>query len=252
LRHGAGNELNDIDLDVLDGVAVARFARPDCLNAFRRGTYAELREIAETFAREAAWRALVITGTGRAFCAGQDLDDIAGMDASADAVAGAIDDIQGITRALAAAPKPTLAAINGLAVGFGLECTLAVDLRITVPSAYFMLPELGRGLFHTNGTYHYLPALVGLGLATDMILTGRRIDATEALAFGLVSRVVPEADLTSHALETARRLTTVDAGALAWSRRCLRDQGPRAHLDAALQFETTACLDLLTRTQSAP
>ncbi len=244
--------MNDIDLEVLDGVAVARFARPDCLNAFRRGTYAELRGIAERFEREASWHALVLTGTGRAFCAGQDLDDIAGMDVSADAVARAIDDIQGITRALAASSKPTLAAINGLAVGFGLECTLAADLRITVPSAYFMLPELGRGLFHTNGTYHYLPALVGLGLATDMILTGRRIDATEALSVGLVSRVIPDADLASQALEMAGRLAALDPKALAWSRRCLRDQGPRTQLDAALQFETTACLDLLTRTKSVP
>lgn len=239
--------MTDISLEVQDGVAVVTFDRPARLNAFRRSTYAELRRIAERLDGESAWRAAVFTGAGRAFCAGQDLQDAAAVEAAitVDAVREAVDDIQGITRAISASGKPTLCAINGPAVGFGLEVTLACDLRFASVDAYFMLPELGRGLFHTNGTYHYLQRLVGPSLASDMILTGRRVTAEEARQAGLVSRVLERDELLPAAVAAARDIGGLATLPLALARQALRDTHLGMSLEAALAFEGASCLRLL-------
>jgi enoyl-CoA hydratase/carnithine racemase len=239
--------MSDLKLELRDGVAVVTFDRPERLNAFRRTTYAELRELVERLDREEPWRALVLTGAGRAFCAGQDLHDVADTQPllNAQAVQDVVTDIQRITRAITTSIKPSVCAINGPAVGFGLEVTLGCDLRLAAPEAYFMLPELSRGLFHTNGTYHFLPPLAGPGLAADMILTGRRVSAEEAAASGLVSRVVPAAELLSTAVTVARQLGALAPRPLALARRALRSAELRADLEAALTFEASACLQLL-------
>ena len=238
--------MSDIELEVRDGIAVVTFNRPERLNAFRRRTYDELRDIATRLDREPGWKGLVVTGAGRAFCAGQDLDEVAAVGVDPAELAAAIDCLQDITRTLDAAAKPTVAAINGAAVGFGLECTLAFDLRFASRSAYFMLPELAVGLFHTNGTYHYLGPLVGRGLAADMILTGRRIDAEEGLRAGLVTRLVSESELLPHAIEAAGELAALDAAAFRFAKQGLRTMGYRT-LEDDLQFEAQACLSLLAR-----
>jgi enoyl-CoA hydratase/carnithine racemase len=244
----------DLALELSDEVAVITFNRPERLNAFRRTTYTELRALVERLDRERAWRALVLTGAGRAFCAGQDLQDVPREHVEIDPrhIRAVLDDIQGITRALATAEKPSVCAINGPAVGFGLEVTLGCDLRFATPEAYFMLPELAHGLFHTNATYHFLPELAGPGLAADMILTGRRVSAEEAVEAGLVSRTVPAAELLSTSMTVARGLAAVTPRALALARRALRESRLRVSLDAALEFETSACLELLGGGEARP
>lgn len=237
--------MNDIQITELDGVVVATINRPARLNACRTETYAELADMAARFAVDASWRALVLTGAGRAFCAGQDLDDIPLATVEPAELGRRIDTLQEVTRRIVGAGKPTIAAINGPAVGFGLECTLAFDLRVAVESAYFLLPELARGLFHTNGTYHYLARLVGSGVATDMILTGRQMSAQEALQAGLVSRLVAPGELLPMSLALARSLAAIDTEAFALARaglRACRD----ADLEATLAYEARACLALLT------
>lgn len=238
--------MSDVRLEVQDGIAVATIDRAERLNACRRATYEELRDIAARLDREPDWRALVLTGAGRAFCAGQDLGEVAEGRLDAAELARAIGLLQDITRNLAQASKPTVAAINGLAIGFGLECTLAFDLRIATDAAWFMLPELKHGLFHTNGTYHYLARLVGPGLATDMILTGRRVDAEQALRAGLVSRIVPAEKLLANAMEIADQLARLDPTALALAREGLRSMGAMS-LAESLDFEARACETLLSR-----
>jgi enoyl-CoA hydratase/carnithine racemase len=238
--------MSDIQLEVCDGIAVATFNRPERLNAFRRKTYLELLDIVTRLDREPAWNALVVTGAGRAFCAGQDLDEATERRKDSAELADLIGRLQDITRALESTAKPTVSAINGPAIGFGLECTLALDLRFASASAYFMLPELAIGLFHTNGTYHYLWQLVGRGLAADMILTGRRVEAEEALRAGLVTRLVSTEDLLPHAVEAAAQLAALDATAFRFARRGLRTMSHRT-VEEDLQFETQACLSLLTR-----
>ena len=237
--------MNDILVTESDGVVVATFNRPTRLNACRSATYTELAAVAARFAADPAWRALVLTGAGRAFCAGQDLDDVPTELTAGNDLAERIATLQQITRLFAAAAKPTIAALNGPAVGFGLECTLAFDIRIATEAAYFLLPELARGLFHTNGTYHFLTGLVGRGMATDMILTGRRVTAHEALRAGLVSRLEDAHDLLPASMALAREMSGLNPRAVACAREGLR-RGATASLEDALEFEARTCLSLLT------
>lgn len=236
---------DDIEVEVADGVAVARLNRPERLNACRRATYEALFELFARLEREDAWGGLVLTGSGRAFCSGHDLDDVDGDERT---VAETIALLQDITRRALACSKPLVAAVNGPAVGFGVEVMLAFDLRIAADEAWFMLPELARGLFHTNGTYHLLPRLVGSGVAADMILTGRRLAADEALRSGLVTRVVAAEELLPAAIAAAAELARLPRPALAAAREGLRHVavGP---LEVALAFEAATCRRLLA---SAP
>lgn len=236
--------MNDVRVEVLDSVVVVTINRPQRLNACREATYAGLLEVAARLAHEPQWGAFVLTGAGRAFCTGHDLDEVPAGPITAAEVDRTVGMLQDITRRLVGTNKPCVAAINGAAVGFGLECTLAFDLRIASEDAWFMLPELGQGLFHTNGTYHLLPRLAGPGLAADMILTGRRVDASEAQRAGLVSRVVPADQLLPAAIEAAAALARLDAAALDLVRHGLR-HSDAMDLEAALAFEADACRRLL-------
>jgi enoyl-CoA hydratase/carnithine racemase len=191
------------------GVALATFNRPDVLNAFRSTMFARLVEILADVRDDPAVRVLVITGNGRAFSAGIDLEEQArlfgaGIDDAA--ARKALDDLQAITRQMRDLPKPIIAAINGLAVGVGAELGIASDIRIASQDAYFMFAEVKRALFETNGVMYFLPRLVGLGRALEMLMTGDKIPAEAALAAGLVTRVYPTGDLLPQALALAERI----------------------------------------------
>ena len=151
-------------------------------------------------------RAVVITGRGRGFCAGEDLDEMGQGAAGGFSVRGARRDLvrlQDLTRRILAFPKPVVAAINGPAVGLGAEIPLACRVRIATPQAYFSFAEASRGMLQTNGTFHFLPRLVGLGRAMEWLVTARRIPIEEAFAAGLVNAVVPPGELVDLAVATA-------------------------------------------------
>ncbi len=178
--------------EVDDGVAVITVDRQDALNALNDEVLTELAIAFEMAEADLEVRALVLTGAGRAFVAGADIaalqrlgDTFAGREAS---LAG-----QDLTNTLAALPIPTIAAINGFALGGGLELALAADLRVAAPGARLGLPEVGLGLIPGYGGTQRLPRLIGQGRALDLIFTGRHVDAEEALAMGLVNRVVDDA-----------------------------------------------------------
>lgn len=236
--------MSDVLVEVRDGVAVATFDRPERMNACRRETYQALRDVVARLAVESSWRALVLTGAGRAFCAGQDLDEVADGPPPAAELEAALQLLQDITRRMIGAGKPLVAAVNGPAVGFGVEVTLACDLRVASENAWFMLPELKHGLFHTNGTYHYLPRIAGAGLAADMILTSRKVDASEAMRAGLVSRVVASGQLLPVAIEAAAALAALDPVAVELAREGLRRSGTLT-VEESLAFETGACRRLI-------
>jgi len=129
------------------------------------------------------------TGAGRAFCSGQDLDEAReAQSLSANELRARLELLQQITRRMRSIPKLLIAAINGPAVGFGVELTLACDARFASADAYFMFPELARGLYFTNATLELLPAFAGNAQACDLLLSGKRWSADEALAAGFVSR----------------------------------------------------------------
>jgi enoyl-CoA hydratase len=186
--------------DVEDHVARVTISRPDALNALNDELLIELATTFDLAQADVDVRALVITGEGRAFVAGADL---AALRSISDGFAGRETALAGqdVMNSLAALPFPTIAAINGFALGGGLELALACDLRVASPTAKLGLPEVTRGLIPGYGGTQRLQRLVGLSRALDLVLTGRMVGADEAHAMGLVHRISDDA--LSGALELA-------------------------------------------------
>jgi enoyl-CoA hydratase/carnithine racemase len=206
----------DIELEKRDGVAIAWLNRPRVLNAFRGLTFDRLHQVLDQVAADEGVHALVLTGRGRAFCAGEDLGEMGVSAARGFTVRGALrelDRLQKLTRKLADYAKPVIAAVNGPAVGLGAELPLACDIRLAAAAAYFWFPEARRGMLQTNGAFHFLPAIVGHGRATEWLLTACRVPAEEALAAGLVSAVVGQDELVAVAADWARRVAGIDGSA---------------------------------------
>ena len=204
-------------LYTVDGpLATITLNRPERMNALTKVLEAELRTAIEQAGRNAEVRAIVLTGAGRAFCAGMDMDELEVLppgDIQAEQWMRPYDmnrraDYQTRYSYFPAAPKPVISAINGAAAGLGLVMALYSDFRIASDKAVFATAFAKRGLIAEHGIAWMLPRIVGHAHATDLLLTSRKIDASEALAMGLVHRVVPADELmsTTHAL--ARSLST--------------------------------------------
>jgi enoyl-CoA hydratase len=196
-----------------DAVAVVTIERPEALNALDRETLTELRDRLRALATDAAVRAVVLTGSGdRAFAAGADIKEMTAMGVLEAHGWGMLGHECG--RLLESMPKGTIAAVNGLALGGGCELALACDIRYASEDATFGQPEINLAVIPGWGGTQRLARVVGGGLAKDMILTGRAIDAAEALRIGLVSAVYPGEDLLGRALETAAALARMSPVAL--------------------------------------
>jgi enoyl-CoA hydratase len=177
----------------LDGpVAVVTVDRQEALNALNEDVLVELSLAFGAAEANAEVRALVVTGAGRAFVAGADVSGINQIEdvftAREFALLG-----QEVCSTLAALPFPTIAAVNGFALGGGLELALAADIRVASPQARLGLPEVTLGLIPGYGGTQRLPRLIGVGRALELILTGRHVTAEEALQMGLVNRVADDA-----------------------------------------------------------
>jgi enoyl-CoA hydratase/carnithine racemase len=217
---------SDIVLEVADGVAVVTLNRPDRLNAYTRTMGRELHEAFAGCDADDAVRAIIVTGAGRGFCAGADM--AAGGEAFDRTTAPAVEPPPAgkpwakPPRAIAPwqVRKPIIAAINGAAVGVGATLPLQWDLRIAGESAKIGFVFVRRGVIPEALSTWMLPRLVGMARAADLLLTGRMVDAREALALGLVSRVVPDAELmpTVRALagEIARDTAPVSVAVTKW------------------------------------
>jgi len=184
--------------------------RPDRMNALSRETLLLLGQLARAAIADPAVRAIVLTGSGeRAFSAGADLKERIGMDENA--VRDQLTRYREEVGVLDRSPKPVIAAINGIALGGGLELALACDLRIAASHAVLGLPETTLGIIPGAGGTQRLPRVVGEARAKELILLGRRITATEALAWGLVNRVSPES--TSVLDDTLAFIEPITSGA---------------------------------------
>ena len=199
LEHSHGPEFEHLDYRVEEGVAVITIRRPEVLNALSTALLRELAEVPELVAEDSSVRAVIFTGEGKAFVAGADIPEIAGLSdvfvAREFSLLG-----QDVMNAIAAMPVPTIAAINGYALGGGLELALACDLRVAARKAKLGLPEVGLGLIPGFGGTQRLPRIVGLGRALDLILTGRHVEAEEAYRMGLVNRLAEDALREAKAL----------------------------------------------------
>jgi len=191
------------------GVVTITLNRPDRLNAFAGDMRERLVAALDAAAARPDARALIITGAGRAFCAGGDVRHMAEAKARGvgfDAVRPLLEAARGAIEGLTALPFPTLAAINGVAAGAGLNLALACDLRLASDQATFTESFVKVGLHPDwGGTYH-LPRLVGVSRALELCWLGDPIDAAEALRIGLVNRVVPHARLLEETAALAARL----------------------------------------------
>ena len=228
-------------------VAVVRFDRPDRLNAFVPEMFDGLLGEIEAAARDDEVRTVVLTGNGRAFCAGIDLKQLASRvsENGPEAERATIERIQRITRSLVDLPKVTIAAVNGPAVGFGAELAVAADIRVAAEVATFSFPEVQRALCATGGSTRLLPLLVGTGRATEWLLSGRSISAEEALATGLVTEIAPTADLLEETVAMGGRIAANAPLAVGRLKRLLRE-APGASLDDILAREVegaVACLE---------
>ena len=185
--------MSDLSVERRDGVALVYLDRPDRMNALSRNLLLELEALGPELENDAALRAVVVTGRGeRAFSAGADLKERVGLDE-----AEVLELLHLFRRAFAwldRLPVPSVAAINGVALGGGLELALACDLRVAHESAVLGLPETSLAIIPGAGGTQRLPRVVGRAKATELILLGRRLSATEALESGLVHRVIPASD----------------------------------------------------------
>jgi enoyl-CoA hydratase/carnithine racemase len=207
---------------------------------------AMLRELGEHLARAGADRALrcvVVTGAGdKAFCAGADLKERARM--SAEDVHAFHDGLRRALRGIEQAPQPFVAALNGAALGGGLELALACDLRVAADGVQLGLPEVSLGIIPGGGGTQRLARLVGVARAKDLVLTARRISAAEALAMGLVTQVAPRTRLLDEAVALAERIARNAPVSLRQAKRAI-DGGLHLPLEEALELENQLYQDCL-------
>jgi enoyl-CoA hydratase/carnithine racemase len=203
-------------------VATIRLDRPPA-NAFARPLSLELSEAARSLAGDAGIRAIVVWGGERLFAAGADIRSM--VDYGPAQIRPDVGALEQACRDVEAIPVPVVAAIEGFALGGGLEVALACDLRIAGETAKLGLPEIGLGIIPGAGGTQRLPRVIGLGRARELILTGRQVAADEALAIGLVNRVVPAGEAYATALEQARGFADGPTLAHAAAKRALAAAG---------------------------
>jgi enoyl-CoA hydratase/carnithine racemase len=206
------------DLTVEDGIATVTLSRPEKLNALTFEVYADLRDLLGELPHRGDVRVLVLTGAGRGFCSGGDVEEIIGeLQRMPVADLLAFTRMSGaVVRAMRDSPLPIVAAVNGVAAGAGSVLALASDLRLLARSATFAFLFTRVGLAGADmGSAYLLPRLVGLGRATELLVLGERITAERALEIGLATQVVGDDELAAAARALARRLA--DGPALAYS-----------------------------------
>ena len=229
---------DSISYDVDGAVATVTLNRPDALNALTVEMKVALREALERASEDAAVRAVVLTGAGRGFCVGQDLREHAdGLAAGDLALSTVRDHYNPIVRALAAMPKPVIAAVNGPAAGAGASLAFACDFRLASEKANFMMAFARVGLGPDTGASWTLQRLVGYGRAMAMLMLAEPVSAEQALEMGLVNAVVPGDTLAGAAAELAAKLAAGPTVAYAGIRRAMETA---AHADLATALETEA------------
>jgi 2-(1,2-epoxy-1,2-dihydrophenyl)acetyl-CoA isomerase len=224
-----------VDVEAATGVATVTLNRPDALNSLTVPMKRELLAAFRRLDREASVRAVILTGAGRAFCAGQDLRERLEPDA-APLGEEVRERYNPIVRAMRGSPKPIVGAINGVAAGAGASLALACDIRIAAEGASFALAFGRVGLVPDSGATWFLPRLVGDARAAEMALLNEPVSAADAARIGLIGRVVPADQLLPEAQAIAARLAAGAPKAIALTKRALATTWDR-DLDAALEYE---------------
>ncbi len=204
---------HDVLLEINEKIAVVTLNRPKARNAFNRGILEGLYKAADHILSEPSINVVIVTGSGdQAFCAGIDLKMISeGGDLTGDVKRhdrfGMIQIYRDCFTAYDKLPVPVIAAINGFCLGAGLELALGCDIRLADETAVFSIPEVQLGIIPDGGGTQRLTKIVGIGKAKELIYTGRRINALEALRIGLVEHVYPKAQLMDEARKMAQEIS---------------------------------------------
>ncbi|MEV8059349.1 enoyl-CoA hydratase/isomerase family protein [Streptomyces antimycoticus] len=236
--------MNTVTIDERDDRTVVTLNRPDARNAINAAMIAELHEVCTQL--EARPKPLLLTGSGGVFAAGADIAELAGR--------GREDALQGINSRLfdrlARLQQPTVAAVDGYALGGGAELAFACDIRIASQTALFGNPEPGLGIIAAAGACWRLADLVGTSVAKQVLLGGIRLDAERAHRLGLVADVVPAVDLHTRAHGLLDRMTRSSAAALRLTKLVVDSPGGHPYVDdlaQAVLFETDDKRDRMAR-----
>jgi enoyl-CoA hydratase len=223
-----------------DGVSLLTLRRPERLNALSWELTDEILATLQAVGRDASVRVLVLTGEGRGFCSGLDIsgDDPLGEDDAIEQVYARQEKIASLATALRALPQPVIAAVNGAAAGGGLALALASDIRLASDTAKFNVAFVRIGLSGCDvGVSYLLPRIVGLGMASELMLTGRIIDAQEAERIGLANHVVPADGLLDAAITLAGEITRNSPFGVRMTKQVLGRNVDAPSLETAIELE---------------
>jgi 2-(1,2-epoxy-1,2-dihydrophenyl)acetyl-CoA isomerase len=247
-------QLQCVNVRFADGAATVELNRPETLNAWNTQFGVDLLAALHAVGEDDTVRAVVLTGAGRAFSSGADLRDISGgettPDGRPDVYRTLTERYHPIMRAVREMPKPVIAAVNGPAVGIGCSLALCCDLIVAAESAYFLLAFVNIGLVPDGGSSLFLPARVGMARATELAMLGERLPAAQALDWGLVNRVVPDARLDQETAALAARLAGGPTRSYVGTKRQLNNwlfarMAEQLELEAQIQREMTGSEDFL-------
>ena len=227
-----------------DDVAVVTLNRPERMNSMAFDVMVPFRDELRRLGDDNDVRVVVLTGAGRGFCSGADQSGERGGMPNTDGLTGvtialrAMELLDDIIVTLRRLHQPVIAAVNGPAIGGGLCLALACDIRVASESAYFRAAGINNGLTASElGLSYLLPRAIGSSRAAEIMLTGRDVDAVEAAAIGLVSRVVPDDQLIDSALETAASITRWSRPGVELTKRTLQDSLDAASLEQHMHAE---------------
>jgi enoyl-CoA hydratase len=223
-----------------EGIATIWLNRPKVLNAMNKQLWLDFQAALADAKADPAIKALIVTGKGRAFSTGADLKE--SKTRSAEDYRDYLEELQAASRAVIAYEKPTIAAINGYALGSGYELALACDLRIAAEDAQIGSPEARVTSSVTGGALRLLQDLVGAGKARELLFTAENVDGTEAERIGLVNRAVPADELMSTAREMAVKIAANSAFSIKMIKRGLQLAAGEASMEALMAYEVEACL----------
>ena len=229
---------SNIEFETSKGVAILRLNRPDSLNSFTAEMHGEVREALTDAAGDKGVRAVLLTGNGRGFCAGQDLNDraVAPGEAMPDLGDSVENYYNPLIRLLTTMEKPVICAVNGVAAGAGANIALACDIVIAARSASFIESFSRLGLIPDSGGTWILPRLVGMARARGLAMLGPKVSAEQAEAWGMIWQVVDDEELMATALGLAEQMATQPTRGFAFTKRALAASAANT-LDAQLELE---------------
>lgn len=229
---------NTIEYQVDSGVAVLRLNRPDALNSFTAEMHGEVREVLAAAAEDKAVRAVLITGNGRGFCAGQDLNDraVSPGDSMPDLGESVENNYNPLIRRITTMEKPVICAVNGVAAGAGANIALACDIVIAARSANFIESFAKLGLIPDSGGTWHLPRLVGMARAKGLAMLGPKLSAEQALEWGMIWQVVDDDALLDTAVGLAQQMATQPTRGFAFTKQAFAASASNS-LDQQLDLE---------------